>query len=156
VRSFGSVNQMTLFQRKVLSAVADHEYEGAIEVAMQLHGYPTALEQHNVNRAIDKLAARGMIDLHSFTITDKARRHMNRPSPQRVTPEQLAIRTGDNVQVTMDDKTVRATRAASDPWQLGHGAWVIKLDGISGGYDLSRCKKVGQAAPSSAAETPAQ
>jgi hypothetical protein len=39
-------------------------------------------------------------------------------------------------QVVSDDE--RHPDAKAEPWQLGHGVWVIGLKGISGGYDLSR------------------
>lgn len=59
-----------------------------------------------------------------------------------LTPElRRLLRPGDRVVVRMDHGhpvgddiyTVK-----HEPWQLGHGAWVIGLEGISGGYDLSR------------------
>ena len=51
------------------------------------------------------------------------------------------LRVGDRVVVRMDhghpigDDIYTVKR---EPWRLGHGAWVIGLEGISGGYDLSR------------------
>jgi hypothetical protein len=33
-------------------------------------------------------------------------------------------------------KDVRTTSA---PWELGHGEWVVKLEGISGGVAVSHC-----------------
>lgn len=63
---------------------------------------------------------------------------MGRPRKQRVTQEQLSLKEGDLVTVTLDDGTNKPTQALSEPWQLGHGDWVIKLAGISGGYALER------------------
>lgn len=59
------------------------------------------------------------------------------------TDEQLSIRTGDKVTITEDNGSITETVARSEPWQLGHGAWVVLLQGRSGGYDLTRCQKVG-------------
>ena len=58
---------------------------------------------------------------------------------RRVTEEQLAIKPGDLVEVTRDDGSKEERKAISEPWQLGHGDWVVKLEGISGGYALDRC-----------------
>lgn len=63
---------------------------------------------------------------------------MKRPKKQRVTQGQLAIKTGDDILVRLDSGIRMSAKAASEPWQLGHGDWVIKVEGISGGYDLSR------------------
>ncbi len=48
------------------------------------------------------------------------------------------IKKGDKVIYTDDFGKQHETTATSKPWQLGHGDWVIKLDGIRGGYDLER------------------
>lgn len=47
---------------------------------------------------------------------------------------------GQKVVVTNDfgKEEVRTVRLL--PWQLGHGAWVIGLSGIAGGYSLERVK----------------
>ena len=47
---------------------------------------------------------------------------------------------GDTVIVVRDDGREEQRRVRAVPWQLGHGAWVIGLEGISGGYDLRRIK----------------
>lgn len=60
---------------------------------------------------------------------------------QKIKAQQLAIRSGDIVEVKRDDGTKESHQAVSDPWQLG-GDWVVMLDGISGGYDLARCRKI--------------
>lgn len=67
---------------------------------------------------------------------------MRRPPKQRVTKEQLSLKTGDLVNVTLDDGSMKRASVQSAPWQLGHGDWVVKLSGISGGYDLERCQKI--------------
>lgn len=48
---------------------------------------------------------------------------------------------GMTVVVTLDDGTEKTTKTTSPPWQLGHGDWVIGLEGISGGYDITRVRK---------------
>jgi len=52
--------------------------------------------------------------------------------------------TGTEVQVRMDDDTIRTTKTRSEAWVLGghsqgHSA-VILLEGISGAYSLDRVK----------------
>ena len=53
----------------------------------------------------------------------------------------IELRPGDFVIVTRDDGQREIRKVRSTPWQLGHGEWVVKLDGISGGFLLSRCEK---------------
>lgn len=59
-----------------------------------------------------------------------------------ITPEQAT--DGTKVVVIQDDKTPFFTqvRAAYDDgrgaWKLGHGAWVVKVEGIVGGYSIER------------------
>lgn len=52
--------------------------------------------------------------------------------------QKRALRVGDRVVVRMDDGTDQAWAVRCEPWQLGHGIWVVGLDGISGGYALGR------------------
>lgn len=37
------------------------------------------------------------------------------------------------------------TRLTSLPWTLGHGAWVVSVEGKSGGYDCARIRPAGKA-----------
>jgi len=37
-----------------------------------------------------------------------------------------------------DDGHMIPTKTRSLPWQLGHGRWVVAVEGIAGGYDLLR------------------
>jgi hypothetical protein len=32
------------------------------------------------------------------------------------------------------------TKTTSEPWQLGHGEWVVKVEGKSGGVAVSHCE----------------
>lgn len=74
------------------------------------------------------------------TIRDMHRAEIASATP--LTAEQRRqLRVGDRVVVRMDHghpigDTVYEVRA--EPWQLGHGAWVVGLDGINGGYALDR------------------
>lgn len=54
--------------------------------------------------------------------------------------EMAASRLTDKMQVRvrLDDGTIKNTVTRSEPWALGHGAMVILLEGISGGYDCCR------------------
>lgn len=68
----------------------------------------------------------------------------------------LGLKPGDRVVVRLDgvhpvgDDVYEVKHA---PWQLGHGAWVIGLHGISGGYDLSRVTGIISTAHSRGPET---
>jgi len=48
------------------------------------------------------------------------------------------IHTDDIVNVLEDDGTLTIATATSEPWRLGDGTWVIKLDDRRGGYLLKR------------------
>jgi len=50
----------------------------------------------------------------------------------------LMIKRGTEVNVLLDDGNIWRTRTRSDPWQLGHGQWVVALEGKAGGYALDR------------------
>ena len=49
-----------------------------------------------------------------------------------------ALEPGDAVMVRHDDHSLRRHIVRQRPWQLGHGAWVVGLSEVSGGYDLGR------------------
>lgn len=57
---------------------------------------------------------------------------------QSVTDDQKEIPSGAEVSVRLDVGSIFETTTRSAPWQLGHGAWVVLLEGKTGGYDLSR------------------
>lgn len=53
--------------------------------------------------------------------------------------ERRALIPGEWVEVLRDDgKTTTHHQIKYAPWKLGHGEWVIGLEGIAGGYLLSR------------------
>lgn len=66
------------------------------------------------------------------------------PLPAERVPHPSLVRLveGDLVDVTKDLGEVERRRVRIAPWQLGHGAWVVGLEGISGGYLLTRCARV--------------
>lgn len=49
-----------------------------------------------------------------------------------------ALEPGDRVLVRHDDGHVGQHVVKARPWQLGHGAWVVGLEGMVGGYSLER------------------
>lgn len=57
---------------------------------------------------------------------------------QNVSDAMTQIPEGTKVYVRKDDGSEVETVTTSRPWQLGHGDWVVKVEGISGGYDLER------------------
>lgn len=65
------------------------------------------------------------------------------PSPKDDVPEpwQLALVPGDRVEVLMDQGDVKEFAVKYEPWQLGHGVWVIGLEGRAGGYKLTRVQR---------------
>lgn len=53
-----------------------------------------------------------------------------------------ALKKGDVV-IVRDDGGIEAEYTVRhEPWQLGHGAWVIGLAGISGGYSLESMVRI--------------
>ena len=50
----------------------------------------------------------------------------------------MSIAIGTEVNVLLDDGTIWRTHTRSEPWQLGHGQWVVALEGRAGGYALDR------------------
>lgn len=51
---------------------------------------------------------------------------------------ELTLQVGDVVLVRDDEGNEAEYTVRAVPWQLGHGAWVIGLAGISGGYSIDR------------------
>ncbi len=47
---------------------------------------------------------------------------------------------GQPVSLTEDDGSLTHTQTKSEAWELGHGEPVVRVDGKSGGYLLSRIK----------------
>lgn len=37
--------------------------------------------------------------------------------------------------------TVLGRKIIGEPWQLGHGAWVVKIEGVSGGVSVDAITK---------------
>ena len=71
---------------------------------------------------------------------------------KHIASELTQLPSGTPVVVTMDDDSKWHTRTRSEPWQLGHGSWVVALEGEyrsphggfdyqAGGYDLGRVRK---------------
>lgn len=52
------------------------------------------------------------------------------------------FKVGDKVRVLKDDGTFFHSTVKYEPWQLGHGQWVIGINGISGGYSIERVAKL--------------
>jgi hypothetical protein len=59
------------------------------------------------------------------------------------TMDAFDLRPGDRVSVELDSGEIREFVVKYSPWQLGHGTWVIGLEGIAGGYALDRVRGVG-------------
>lgn len=49
---------------------------------------------------------------------------------------------GTEVEVKMDDDSIRRTKTRSEAWVMGGHTAMICVDGISGGYMLERVKPV--------------
>lgn len=52
--------------------------------------------------------------------------------------ERRNLKPGDCILLQEDQGKQSMRVVCSEPWQLGHGEWVIGLCDISGGYQLSR------------------
>ncbi len=64
-----------------------------------------------------------------------------------LTAEQLAIKVGDPVTVTLDNGIEMPTSARSDAFKAASGDWVIFLVGVSGFYALDRVQPGKAVAP---------
>jgi hypothetical protein len=51
---------------------------------------------------------------------------------------------GTAVSVLLDNGETWHTKTRSMPWQLGHGQWVVALEGKAGGYALDRVKPIAE------------
>ena len=40
------------------------------------------------------------------------------------------------------DDAPRWTKTRSEPWQLGHGAWVVAVEGVAGGIAMSHIERI--------------
>jgi hypothetical protein len=63
---------------------------------------------------------------------------------QKQAEHAATIKSGAVIDYTDDIGQVHRTRTRSQPWQLGHGAWVVAIDGKAGGYDVDRVKVVAE------------
>lgn len=52
-----------------------------------------------------------------------------------------ALPNGTPCLVTRDDGSILHSVTRSDPWELGSGQWVVRVEGISGGYAVERVRK---------------
>ena len=68
---------------------------------------------------------------------------MDRPRRKKPTMRQLNLSVGDLVEVIGDDGSKKLKQVRIAPWRLRHGQWVVGLEGVSGGYDLTRCRPIG-------------
>lgn len=68
-------------------------------------------------------------------------RQPKRPEPDPVTLKAMLAAEGVHVEYTsvLGRGPGILTKTCSKPWQLGHGEWVVKLEGISGGVAVSHC-----------------
>ena len=78
----------------------------------------------NIQREIREMYRRAIASATPLTVAQKR---------QLVPGERVVVRMDHGHPVGDEVYEVKTS-----PWQLGHGAWVIGLKGISGGYDLSR------------------
>lgn len=65
---------------------------------------------------------------------------INLAAQKRLFEKWSTVPVGTPVTVRMDDGSDLRTLTRSEPWLLGHGAAVIKVDGITGGYLLDRVR----------------
>lgn len=52
----------------------------------------------------------------------------------------MALKQGNTVQVTFDDGHTELRIVKYEPWRLENGEWLVGIEGITGGYSLSRCE----------------
>lgn len=56
------------------------------------------------------------------------------------------LKIGTKVIVLKDDGSIFESTVKYEPWQLGHGQWVVGIEGIRGGYMLERVTEIGPVA----------
>lgn len=63
-----------------------------------------------------------------------------------MTPDELKYhfrnRQALPLHLRLDDGRQVEVRLRSEPWQLGHGAWVVLVTGRVGGWDINRLSKI--------------
>lgn len=64
--------------------------------------------------------------------------HVRRAIEASANAAKLLTAVGMEVTLLLDDGSSVHTKLASLPWQLGHGAWVARVEGKSGGWCCSR------------------
>ena len=64
--------------------------------------------------------------------------HVRRAIEASENASKLLTAVGMEVTLLLDDGDSVHTKLASLPWQLGHGAWVAKVEGKSGGWCCTR------------------
>lgn len=70
---------------------------------------------------------------------------MGRRKPQQFTPPPEWMKLGVTVNyhsIIGGPVTLANTRTRSDPWQLGHGEWVVLIEGRTGGICLDALTRV--------------
>ena len=77
----------------------------------------------------------------SATIRQRIRKHI----AESYAAAQKLDTIGMAVILTEDNGQLTHTKLTSLPWTLGHGAWVVKVEGKSGGYDCARIRPAGKA-----------
>lgn len=65
-----------------------------------------------------------------------------RPKPEYPSEELRSLKPKDRVRVRDDSGNEADYEVKYEPWQLGHGEWVVGLKGMAGSYMLSRVVKV--------------
>ena len=67
-----------------------------------------------------------------------SRREARRRIERSEVAAKLLTAVGMQVRVWKDDGSQVTTSTTSMPWMLWHGAWVVSLEGFSGGYACER------------------
>ena len=77
-------------------------------------------------------------------MSDDLRKRMAAHKKESYRAAQKLDTIGMGVRVRKDDGSEMLTTLTELPWSLGHGAWVAKVAGISGGYDCARMTPAGR------------
>lgn len=67
-------------------------------------------------------------------------RRLEREALNRAAAKNLAGCMEREASYLDDDGKSQRVRIQSEPWQLGHGMWVIKVSGRTGGVDCTRVR----------------
>lgn len=117
---------MLYYQQEIEVRLSDTDFEEPIRLCFG-----------DISLALNTVQASWLAATLNQRVTAHHRRRISGAVPITV-EEKRNLQVNESVLVRLDDghEDIFVVRAV--PWKLNHGAWLIGLTGIVGGYDLSR------------------